>query len=140
MTFVSHSWIVCFDVKTETFRKIQFPSVPGEARGNLVVLNGCIHLCVSYTINKEYRNLWRMDGDGWVKMDDFIDPLYNKFGRQYICSTSMGNWLAILEENNSLKKMNAEDFRRNYWYFGYRRWEYRSSRMIYVETLVSPNP
>ncbi|MFS7965091.1 putative F-box associated domain, type 3 [Helianthus anomalus] len=63
--FESLSWIVCFDVKTESLRKIQFPSVPVEARGNLVVLNGCIHLCVSYTINKEnYRNLWRMDGDG----------------------------------------------------------------------------
>ncbi|MFS7965092.1 hypothetical protein Hanom_Chr08g00758021 [Helianthus anomalus] len=73
-------------------------------------------------------------------MDDFIDPLYNKFRRSYICSTSMGNWLAILEEKNVLKKMNVEDFRRNYWYFGYQSWEDRSSRMIYAETLVSPNP
>ncbi|KAF5797156.1 putative F-box domain-containing protein [Helianthus annuus] len=49
----SHRWIICFDVKTEKFRKIQCPPVPGGAksyRRSLVVLHGCIHLCVSYKI------------------------------------------------------------------------------------------
>ncbi|KAM0019805.1 putative quinoprotein amine dehydrogenase, beta chain [Helianthus debilis subsp. tardiflorus] len=49
VTSRTFEWIVCFDVKTGTFRKIQFPHVPcdaGEYCGSLVVLNGCLHLHV----------------------------------------------------------------------------------------------
>ncbi|MFS7964907.1 putative F-box-like domain superfamily protein [Helianthus anomalus] len=46
-------WIICFDVKTKTFKKILFPPVPVVAMdrgGSFVLLNGCIHLCVTYKI------------------------------------------------------------------------------------------
>ncbi|KAM0044818.1 putative F-box domain, galactose oxidase/kelch, beta-propeller, F-box associated interaction [Helianthus debilis subsp. tardiflorus] len=79
----SHRWIICFDVKTEKSRKIQCPPAPGGAKSyhrSLVVLHGCIHLCVSYTIiindiRWMHGDIWRMDGDdGWVKVAAFNDP------------------------------------------------------------------
>ncbi|KAK1415797.1 hypothetical protein QVD17_31584 [Tagetes erecta] len=156
------SWVICFDVETETFRRINFPTdhVRVAAAGcpdgsSLVVLNGCVHLCVSYTDYKVVKQgnrwraglwkqgeRWKMDGDaGWVKVGDFTSrPLDKEFTMQRICITSNGNWVIIVdEENNSLKKLDTEDFTRQYRYFCSSRWEYGSSRVIYVESLVSPN-
>ncbi|KAL8222857.1 hypothetical protein R6Q57_020256, partial [Mikania cordata] len=65
-----HGWFICFDVKTETFRKIRFPTVPNKyCYASLVVLNGHLHLCVTYDFicDFKHRDIWRMDGDGWVK-------------------------------------------------------------------------
>ncbi|KAK1415795.1 hypothetical protein QVD17_31582 [Tagetes erecta] len=153
------SWIICFDVETETFRSIPFPHVPTSPPcGSLVVLNGRVHLCVSYTSyillklnelagDEEYidfellKELWRMDGDGWVKVSAFSEPLDNGFRSPYICTTTSGNSVIVLDEeiNDSFKKMSTEDFTRQYRYFRSPSWEYRCSRMIYVESLVSPN-
>ncbi|XP_076929655.1 F-box/kelch-repeat protein At3g06240-like [Bidens hawaiensis] len=135
-------WIICFDVKTETFRKIEYPLVPSGAKDygrSLVVLNGCIHLCVSYTIsNLKQGDMWRMEGDGeWVNMAAFASAEHNELTRDYICSSSVDNWLAILEENNSFIKMGMEDFTTHCWDFCS---SYTSDKMIYVESVVSPNP
>ncbi|KAK1415141.1 hypothetical protein QVD17_30913 [Tagetes erecta] len=143
------SWIICFDVKTETFRKIQFPGVPdaGGSRGfcgMLVVLNGSLHLCVTYDDVDCLRHgdLWRMNGgddDGWVKVAaNFSDQGY---GWQYISTVTVGNSVAVFDpEQNSFEKLNPEDFVRRYRYFcSNDEFQNRYFRMIYVETLVSPN-
>lgn len=145
--------IMCFDVKEETFRII--PSPPGlharDDSGSFVILNGALHLCVSYN---SFGCLWRMDDDGgWVEVAAYNDMLRYRFSRQHICITSIGDWLAVLEENKysaekmdieennySFEKMNTEDFRRRYRNPCSLSWNYRSSRMMYLETLVSPNP
>ncbi|KAL8245647.1 hypothetical protein R6Q59_006863 [Mikania micrantha] len=120
------NWIMCFDVKTETFRKIQFPPFPDADAGSkpyygsLVLLNGCLHLYLSYSIDYlMHRELWRMDG---------------------ICTASAANWVAVMDqETNSFTKLNAEDFTTNYRYFRSTSMKHLYSQMIYVETLVSPN-
>ncbi|MFS8014300.1 hypothetical protein Hanom_Chr15g01342961 [Helianthus anomalus] len=98
---------------------------------------------VTASLNGLHGDIWRMDG--WVKVAGFNDPqplLKKMFTRPRIRTMSTGNWLAVLdEENKSLKKMNSEDFTRHYPCFSSPRLGYASSRMIYVETLVSPvNP
>ncbi|XP_076926198.1 F-box/kelch-repeat protein At3g06240-like [Bidens hawaiensis] len=136
----SFSCIICFDIKTETFRKIQFPHVLHDDdyySGSLVVLNGCLHLCVSYQLLKHWELRRMMDGtdDKWVKVAAFsgVEP-------QRICTASAGNWLAVLDQDdNSFKKMNINDVTKHYRYFSSPNMEYRSSRVTYVDTLVSPN-
>ncbi|KAJ0639591.1 putative F-box associated interaction domain, F-box-like domain superfamily [Helianthus annuus] len=149
-----HWWIICFDVETETFRKICCPPLPDDDDirsycASLVLLNGFLHLYVSYTIFindicSKQCNLWRMmDADGWVKVVAFCDPLDedNFTMQQRICTASTGSWLAVLDEdNNSLTKINSEDFITHYRHFSSPSFEYTSRRAIYVETLVSPNP
>ncbi|KAF5756399.1 putative F-box-like domain superfamily protein [Helianthus annuus] len=149
-----HWWIICFDVETETFRKICCPPVPDDDIrsycATLVLLNGFLHLYVSYTIIikdicSKQSNLWRMtDADGWVKVVAFCDPLDEDnftMQQQRICIASTGSWLAVLDEdNNSFKKINSEDFTTHYRHFSSPSFEYTSRRAIYVETLVSPNP
>ncbi|KAL8262305.1 hypothetical protein R6Q59_026354 [Mikania micrantha] len=58
-------------------QKIQFPTVPStDFCGSLVVLNGRLHLCVTYDFIDDFthQDIWRMDGDGdgdgdgWVKV------------------------------------------------------------------------
>ncbi|KAI3731817.1 hypothetical protein L1987_63007 [Smallanthus sonchifolius] len=149
--------LASLDGLTETFRKIRYPPLPLDAGdreycGSLVVLKGRIHFGVSNTIIYEdnididlkHGDLWRMDGDGdgdgWEKVATFSDPLYDEFRRQHLCRECIGYWLAIFEENNCFKKMNLEDMARQCGYFCSRSWEYRSSRMMYVETLVFTNP
>ncbi|KAJ0668491.1 hypothetical protein HanPI659440_Chr17g0689971 [Helianthus annuus] len=150
-----HWWIICFDVETETFRKICCPPVPDDDDirsycATLVLLNGFLHLYVSYTIFindicSKKSNLWRMtDADGWVQVVAFCDPLDEDnftMQQQRICIASTGSWLAVLDEdNNSFKKINSEDFTTHYRHFSSPSFEYTSRRAIYVETLVSPNP
>ncbi|GJZ73646.1 F-box domain containing protein [Tanacetum coccineum] len=69
--------IICFDVKSEKFSKIQFPSIQkytsSTFTASLVVLDDCIHLCVCYLPSERLSLLeggtWRMDGNnGWLKV------------------------------------------------------------------------
>ncbi|XP_076929654.1 putative F-box protein At3g16210 [Bidens hawaiensis] len=146
----SNCWIICFDTNKEKFMKIQYPPVPSGAkyyRNKLVVLNGCIHLCVSYIKDNSMKqgDLWRLlesDHDGWVKVAAFPGGKDNKLTTQsqWTCTASIGNWLAVLEENRSLKKMSTEDFITRFWDFCSVSCYYTRNRRIYVETLVSPNP
>ncbi|XP_076911241.1 putative F-box protein At5g47300 [Bidens hawaiensis] len=127
---------------SETFRKIEYPPVPSGSKDygrSLVVLNGCVHLCVSYTIsNVKQGDLWRMEGDGeWVNMAAFASAEHNELTRDYICLASIDNWLAILEECNSFNKMDTDEFTTHCWDFCS---SYTSDKMIYVESVVSPNP
>ncbi|KAM0060430.1 putative F-box associated interaction domain-containing protein [Helianthus debilis subsp. tardiflorus] len=125
-----HWWIICFDVETETFRKICCPPLPDDDD----IRSYCASLC----------NLWRMmDADGWVKVVAFCDPLDedNFTMQQRICIASTGSWLAVLDEdNNSFTNINSEDFITHYRHFSSPSFEYTSRQAIYVETLVSPNP
>ncbi|KAI3760553.1 hypothetical protein L1987_50949 [Smallanthus sonchifolius] len=107
-----YSKIICFDVKTETFREIRFPPLPLDAR------------------DREFEARRSVE-DGWVKVASFSDPLYEEFRRQHICRECIGYWLAIFEESNCFEKMNVDDLGRHCWYFCSRAWEYRSSRMMY---------
>ncbi|KAK9060748.1 hypothetical protein SSX86_021454 [Deinandra increscens subsp. villosa] len=153
------SWIICFDVKTEKVRKIRFPhGVPAQddnlTHASLVLLHGCIHLCVSYFVG-DYSlplpcknfDMWRMDHgtDGWVKV--FSEPVMFSISSQSfplqrsICTatttTNYDSLAALLDDdNNSFKKMNTEDFTTRY--FRFPSLTHRSDRIIYVETLVSP--
>ncbi|XP_076934119.1 F-box/kelch-repeat protein At3g06240-like [Bidens hawaiensis] len=101
------STILCFDVNTDKFKEIQCPVVPSGAEyycGSLVVLKGCIHLCVSYKIlNMKYSDVWKMYGDGgWVKV---AAVSCKQSIRQCASIESIGNWLAIVGlEKNILKK------------------------------------
>ncbi|KAD7477049.1 hypothetical protein E3N88_00185 [Mikania micrantha] len=143
------NWIMCFDVKTETFRKIQFPPFPDADAdagskpyyGSLVILNGRLHLYLSYSIDYlMHRELWRMDGDGdgWLKLAAY--PPSSDEGWHCICTASAANWVAVMDqETNSFKKLNAEDFTRNYRYFCSTSMKHLYDQMIYVESLVSPN-
>ncbi|KAL8236943.1 hypothetical protein R6Q59_018024 [Mikania micrantha] len=141
-----NSWIMCFDVKTETFRKIQFPPFPDAGSkpyyGSLVLLNGHLHLYLSYCMDYlTHRDLWRMNGDGddgWVKVAAY--PPSSDEGWHHIRTATAGNWVAVMDqENNSFTKLNAEDFTTNYRYFRSTSMKHLYSQMIYVETLVSPN-
>ncbi|PWA85305.1 F-box domain-containing protein [Artemisia annua] len=151
----SNEAIISFDVNTEVFKVIQYPPIYSgiyisSYSGCLVVLNGCIHLCVAYCGGKYdgyewvLGDLWRLDGDedGWVKVTAFPRSLsYIRYLRsQNISTTLSGNWFAITEEDNknnkSFHKVSMEDFATNYWYFN----DPTYCRTIYVETLISPHP
>ncbi|KAI3814697.1 hypothetical protein L1987_14341 [Smallanthus sonchifolius] len=103
------SLMMSFDVESEDFKEIRFPpNIPCECMGeSLVALNGCIHLCVAYgDIHKGLKcDLWRMDGDGWIKVAAFFGPC-SPFSRRIHIRT--GNWLAILED--SFKNIDMEDW------------------------------
>ncbi|GKC59955.1 probable inactive receptor kinase [Tanacetum coccineum] len=82
-------WIIVFDVKSEKFREIRFPPLNREYAyydGSLMLIKGCIHICVATYIHIQETGLimetdgelWRMDGDrdGWTKVKDF-PPTHN---------------------------------------------------------------
>lgn len=87
------------------------------------VLNECLHLCVAYLVKingllLEHGNLWRMDGDhGWLEVAAFTGSKYNDLRRREKCINRNGNWLAVLEDNNSFNKMKMEDLAVDYGYF-----------------------
>nr|GEW71393.1 hypothetical protein [Tanacetum cinerariifolium] len=80
---IRRNFIVTFDVKSEKFRNIRFPSQFDKHCGlSLVVVKGCIHLCVAYgkftDAHKPFLvdskgELWKMDdGDCWTKVAVFF--------------------------------------------------------------------
>lgn len=71
--------IICFDVITEKFREIPPPPAVNLLNGGLVVIKGCLHLFVTYECKTscymtfDRTNVWRMDGDGWMRVAGFSD-------------------------------------------------------------------
>ncbi|XP_076956982.1 F-box/kelch-repeat protein At3g23880-like [Bidens hawaiensis] len=132
--------LISFDVESEKFKEIQFPPLTcGASFGmNLVALNSCIHLCVvKYIPYGGFRfDMWRMDGDEWIKIATFDSPSHWSFRHIYIRRN--GNWLAIWEDNNSYKNIDLEDHFKDLYYFFHGRFEYEQRGVIYMETLVSP--
>nr|XP_043638182.1 F-box protein CPR1-like [Erigeron canadensis] len=150
-----HEYIICFDVNTEDFRIIQFPPLPSGAtrlHSSLVVIDGCIHLCVAYNIRKDYiwfkrGNMWKlMPGDSWVEVayfpgaPDDDDDLSLDIPNVCITRNARDSWLAIMDgNNNSFEIMNMEDFTlKEHSCSSSSLVTYR--RVIYEETLVSPKP
>ncbi|KAL4592078.1 hypothetical protein LXL04_005060 [Taraxacum kok-saghyz] len=69
--------ITMFDIKTKKLREIATPTFVKQVERKefmgLIVLRGCVHLCVAFTGHDESYTieLWRMDEDGdgdWMKM------------------------------------------------------------------------
>ncbi|KAJ0547653.1 hypothetical protein HanRHA438_Chr08g0359351 [Helianthus annuus] len=143
--------------RLDSWREIQFPFATVSSWSAATLCGQCLYFTVtwfphwwiiSFHVESELskqRELWRMDGDGdgWVKVAALSDPLDGVFTRQHICTSSFRNWVVVLDhKNKSLKKVNMEDFTTRYPCFcSPMGWNLRSSRVIYVETLVSPlNP
>lgn len=139
------SCIISFNVNSEKFSKILFPPVPSGAIshcGCLVVLNGCIHLCVAYKllmINLSEVDFWRMDShvEEWVKVKHYsgVQPRLSSLSQIWITR----NWylLAVSENNDSFNKIDMDDFAISC--LDANGWKSSLQRTIYVETLVSPN-
>ncbi|GKC15352.1 zinc finger, CCHC-type containing protein [Tanacetum coccineum] len=103
-------WIIVFDVKSEKFREIRFPPLNREYAyydGSLMLIKGCIHICVATYIHIQETGLimetdgelWRMDGDrdGWTKVKDF-PPTHN----HPLTFDEMEDLARNLEANNRL--------------------------------------
>ncbi|GJZ11914.1 F-box domain containing protein [Tanacetum coccineum] len=114
--------------KSEKFREIRFPPLNREYAyydGSLMLIKGCIHICVATYIHIQETGLimetdgelWRMDGDrdGWTKVKDF-PPTHN----HPLTFDEMEDLARNLEANN----------RREYFT--------PTRKMLYLETLVSP--
>ncbi|GKA13776.1 F-box domain containing protein [Tanacetum coccineum] len=147
---VRRNLIVTFDVKSEKFRNIRFPSLFDKHLGvSLVVVKGCIHLCVAYgkftDTDKPFLadskgELWRMDdGDCWTKVAVFFRAQHSplRFNNFYVSRN--GNSIVILDHNNLLYKLDIEDLATNF-YVNFYIWHPDYKHSIYSETLVSPNP
>ncbi|GKC71173.1 F-box domain containing protein [Tanacetum coccineum] len=142
--------LIVFDVKSEKFREIGVSmATPNYARAfmSLVVLKGCIHVCVAYPIcsnglyNIDENNilnceLWKMDGDGdgWTKLATFSQ----KHDNWMVYPTRNGNWLGIWKDEYVFCKIDLEDLPRNILTTLDTSWIRSTTRMLYVETLVSP--
>ncbi|GJV70944.1 glutamate--tRNA ligase, cytoplasmic [Tanacetum coccineum] len=142
--------LIVFDVKSEKFREIGVSmATPNYARAfmSLVVLKGCIHVCVAYPIcsnglyNIDENNilnceLWKMDGDGdgWTKLSTFSQ----KHDNWMVYPTRNGNWLGIWKDEYVFCKIDLEDLPRNILTTLDTSWIRSTTRMLYVETLVSP--
>ncbi|KAJ0817283.1 putative F-box domain-containing protein [Helianthus annuus] len=139
-TFTSERCIISFDVESEKFKEIQCPCSEGYG-ASLVVLNGCIHLGVVDDDGLKC-DLWRMDGDGWIKVAAFSHS--HKFSEWLIWREihikKNGNLLAIWEDNDSFKNVDMEDLLTDFYYVGRGNWPHENLGAIYIETLVSPNP
>ncbi|KAK1417108.1 hypothetical protein QVD17_26230 [Tagetes erecta] len=110
-----HSCIIGFDVVSEKFREIQFPrdvSVGRGFNGTLVVMNGCVHLCVArrnimekfYMPSKDI-DLWRMDGDGWMKVEG---NMCIPFTLTPNCKVRDQHWIVTWVFNKALEKQNLK--------------------------------
>ncbi|XP_076956997.1 F-box/kelch-repeat protein At3g06240-like [Bidens hawaiensis] len=113
--------LITFDVESEKFEEIQFPPFPDDATlggMKIVALNDCIHLFVGYRVIS-YGGLkcdmWRMDGDEWIKVATLDGQHYRPFRHIHIGR----NWncLAILEDGNSFKNIDLEDYFKDAYYF-----------------------
>nr|XP_043638274.1 putative F-box protein At2g02030 [Erigeron canadensis] len=154
-----HDCIICFDGNTEDSRIIQFPPLPSGAtcpHSSLVVIDGCIHLCVAYYTTDyvmfKRGNMWKLiNGDSWVEVAFFpgapvpfsLDILSHDPPNVCITRNAQDSWLAILEgNNNSFKIMNMEEFTlTEHSLSSYSACSLIThSRIIYEETLLSPNP
>ncbi|PWA84708.1 F-box domain-containing protein [Artemisia annua] len=140
--------IICFNVQSEKFRKIQFPPIKkytsSDFTASLVVRDGCIHLCVCYIRSQRLSLLeggtWRMhDNDVWLKVKAFFNVKDDWMVRSLVCMTRNENWLAIGQENDSFKKIDFEDFATSHSCLCNEGWvsNFGQTSTIYHETLVS---
>ncbi|MFS7932155.1 putative F-box domain, galactose oxidase/kelch, beta-propeller, F-box associated interaction [Helianthus anomalus] len=134
--------LMCFDVECEKFKEIQFPPIPCGAhlRVNLAALNGCIHLCVACgeTFKDLECDMWRMDGDGWIKVAEIAIPHWKPFREIY--TKKNGNWLAICKDGKGIKNLGFEDFATDFYAYFVGHSTHLYHQEVYIETLVSPNP
>ncbi|MFS7991366.1 hypothetical protein Hanom_Chr12g01069931 [Helianthus anomalus] len=129
--------IISFDVESEEFKEIQCPCSGGYG-ASFVVLNGCIHLGVVDDDGLKC-DLWRMDGDGWIKVAAFSRANIRLLLRK-IHTRKNGNLLAIWEDNDSFKNVDMEDLLTDFYYVFHGNWNHELRGAIYIETLVSPYP
>ncbi|XP_076956980.1 F-box/kelch-repeat protein At3g06240-like [Bidens hawaiensis] len=147
MAISPHVCIVSFDVECEKFKEIQAPFINCDAHlgSNLVALNGCIHLCVSYVyfLNEILRcDMWRMDGDGWMKAAVFSRPnCFRTWIHRQIHTKTNVDLLAIWKDNDSIKNVDLADLVIDMdYYLLVRPSKHEHKGVVYFETLVSPNP
>ncbi|XP_076892990.1 putative F-box protein At3g23260 [Bidens hawaiensis] len=138
--------LISFDVESEKFKEIQLPPHDcNDTYVNLVALNGCIHYCVYYQDVAESMDtmcdIWRMDGDGWIKAVAFPRPCYRVPMLRQIYIKRYGDLLAIWKDTDYFEIIDLEDFATDYHiYRPFRRWYREHVGAVYVETLVSPIP
>ncbi|GJR69111.1 hypothetical protein Tco_0015176 [Tanacetum coccineum] len=136
-----------FDSSNNDYKLLQV--VSNDPSVCLVVVKGCIHLCVAYgkftDTDKPFLadskgELWRMDdGDCWTKVAVFFRAQHSplRFNNFYVSRN--GNSIVILDHNNLLYKLDMEDLATNF-YVNFYIWHPDYKHSIYSETLVSPNP
>ncbi|PWA69210.1 F-box domain-containing protein [Artemisia annua] len=158
ITIVLRVWDLVGEFGYESVKRVNQPRgylvrlSPGSLRKTpmrvfLVVLDGCIHLCVCYLLSERLSLLeggtWRMDGkDGWLKVMDFSNVKDDSKVRRMVCMTRNENWLAIGDqENDSFEEIDFVDFATSYSCLYNEGWvsNLGQSSTIYHETLVSPN-
>ncbi|KAI3775290.1 hypothetical protein L1987_49861 [Smallanthus sonchifolius] len=105
----------------ERFREIDFPCGVSGGRGfngSLVVMNGCVHLCVAHqNIEREFYvpsvdiDLWRMDGDGdgvgWMKVVAYSGEKNIPFSLTPNCKVRHGKWDVTWVFNKALEKVDV---------------------------------
>ncbi|KAK1407200.1 hypothetical protein QVD17_38814 [Tagetes erecta] len=138
-----HSCIAAFDVTSERFREIHYPCHVSGVRAyyvSLMVINNCLHLCVPrHDVTTRFymplvdNDVWRMvgdgDGDGWIKVSRFNNSMPFTFTPN--CRTRHGGWDVVWRFNKAYTKHSVKAHR---WL------PCHLLRVIYTETLVSPNP
>ena len=97
--------IIRFDTKTEKFSEIAAPCFGNLSTWwlNLMVISGCIHLCVRYGIRNVNSSgfclaihMWRMGGDGdWRKVVITVWPLesFPSYQQPPLHVMKNGNWV-----------------------------------------------
>ncbi|GJY52577.1 putative F-box only protein 15 [Tanacetum coccineum] len=149
--------VISFDVNSEKYKEIQCPSGAKKCTrfsGRLVVVKDCIHLCVSYGLNrdsywKSELDLLRMNGEeGWTKVESIsFKDRYTLQGNDFwipICMVRNVDWLVLGECDGSFYKidMKTKELARLYncsW-LNHEGLVNTIQRAMYIETLVSPNP
>lgn len=121
------SSIIIFDVNSEKFREIRYPSIPSGVDyyyGSLVVIKGCIYLCLAYNdivcervgelFVESNAGLSRMDGDTWTKVATFSPGQSDELlSISHICETKNGEWIVMLVDN-SFHEIGLKEFATKY--------------------------
>lgn len=136
--FHSGSMLLGFDVKLEKFNKIRYPNVPrDDLEGHLLLIHNNLHIFLTHGMPFWSVDLWRLDGDSWIKVWVFppIRPILLGCTITYVIST--GKFLVVDDygDVNELDiTLSGEDC-----YYPVLGSYSMLAGAVFTETLVSPN-
>ncbi|MFS7900622.1 putative F-box domain-containing protein [Helianthus anomalus] len=132
--------VICFDVNSEQFKEISFPSVPsiGMVQGVLVNVKNELHMFASTGMFEMTIDIWTLQGDYWIKVLSCppIPPISLSLWCDITHYVTNGNWFVMTKLGKLFTiEMDMKPFECFYpvsWFRGFK-------GAVFVQTIVSPS-
>ncbi|KAK1417107.1 hypothetical protein QVD17_26229 [Tagetes erecta] len=137
--WMAETVIIGFDVNSEKFKEIRFPGVKANerCRGHLVNVENCIHLFATYGFHSREYDLWRMEGEKWLKVAVIpgVENIMTSWPATYVVSKD--RWLVLWHYKADVYEIDMKT--KDYICVYPGNMLKTLQRAIYIETLVSPS-